>query len=468
MLKKTVILLFLILNISCYGQEDRLYLHLITSYKYREFGVGDIRPGYLEGDSPEILWRVEDHKIQMLDTLSVATHLNMRLQEITDLAAQKWLFFREDLKKGGNWDDRYVQSILDYKGDSLVLRRLFSSYSEFRGHSLRVAEIIGENNDIVWSGYNCIDDKTDNLGFNRYFKKLEVSEDDFQYMTLYGTSLFIYPFFPYGSYIFDKNGILRIFYGMRCGRKRKREEYLKTNLQVPEDMRTDSAALLININVPESDYIVTTLETNYTEYISEAKKKEHEEKFKNAVWVKHKQTGAFEMLDVPVNWRHMAGYKNWLYGTVHDTKWLENYQYYGDDKKGHSRQWEFFKMQGIDTSRYNCKSWEIPPLFMGATGELFLYYIPTRKKIHWATGDLDSEFIKLEDGWIYYRVFDELRRVPLDEDRLEVVWEKEELLAKDKNIIPYVHHIFWHKKSKVYEEWTTRKPGFVREEKDKK
>ena len=89
---------------------------------------------------------------------------------------------------------------------------------------------------------------------------------------------------------------------------------------------------------------------------------------------------------------------------------------------------------------------------------LFLYHIPTKKMIEWKSKNGDSEIIQIIDGYIYYRVFDELRKVKLDEKILNIAWSTDELIIKNTDVIPYVHHIFFSNttQTKCEEVWVNK------------
>ena len=77
----------------------------------------------------------------------------------------------------------------------------------------------------------------------------------------------------------------------------------------------------------------------------------------------------------------------------------------------------------------------------------------------WDTKDKDSEVLTIRKDWIYYRVFDEIRKVFLNREKKEINWDTEEIVIKDRDRIPYVHHIFWAPKSELIEEWITPMPS---------
>lgn len=112
-----------------------------------------------------------------------------------------------------------------------------------------------------------------------------------------------------------------------------------------------------------------------------------------------------------------------------------------------------------DFNRRGSNKYSQVPFMLDHTGKLFIYHIPTKKMIEWDNKDLDSEMLTVKDGWIYYRVFDEIRKVPLNEKKVKIVWDKQEVVIKNIDVIPHVHNIFWAPKTDhIVEEWITPKP----------
>jgi hypothetical protein len=59
---------------------------------------------------------------------------------------------------------------------------------------------------------------------------------------------------------------------------------------------------------------------------------------------------------------------------------------------------------------------------------------------------------------VHQTVFDLLRKVKLDERVLNLDWSTDELIVKNKDIIPYVHHIFFSNttQTKCEEVWVNK------------
>jgi hypothetical protein len=147
-----------------------------------------------------------------------------------------------------------------------------------------------------------------------------------------------------------------------------------------------------------------------------------------------------------------SSYKNWFYGIekIRDTCDFEIIV----SELCEKRKWE--EKQKLE-KKYNLHNGH-PSSFLDYPGILFLYHVPSKKLIKWQAKDRDSEIIQIIDGYIYYRVFDELRKVKLDEKILNLDWSTDELIVKNKDIIPYVHHIFFSNttQTKCEEVWVNK------------
>ena len=71
----------------------------------------------------------------------------------------------------------------------------------------------------------------------------------------------------------------------------------------------------------------------------------------------------------------------------------------------------------------------------------------------YAFDDLDTELLSIHDDWVYFRVFDELRRIALPDLESPEYQQKSELLYQDRDIVPNIHHIFWAPEMPVRVEW---------------
>ncbi|MCB9247048.1 MAG: hypothetical protein H6613_00055 [Ignavibacteriales bacterium] len=71
----------------------------------------------------------------------------------------------------------------------------------------------------------------------------------------------------------------------------------------------------------------------------------------------------------------------------------------------------------------------------------------------YAFDDLDTELLSIHDDWVYFRVFDELRRIALPDLESPEYQQKSELLFQDRDIVPNIHHVFWATEMPARVEW---------------
>jgi hypothetical protein len=73
-------------------------------------------------------------------------------------------------------------------------------------------------------------------------------------------------------------------------------------------------------------------------------------------------------------------------------------------------------------------------------GILYLFNTDTEKYIEWSTGQGDSEILLVQDEIVYYRVFDEIYKVPIVNGEM---FGQSELLVKDNQVVPQIHWAFF-------------------------
>lgn len=156
-------------------------------------------------------------------------------------------------------------------------------------------------------------------------------------------------------------------------------------------------------------------------------------------------------------------------GEVKKTTMYDNRYLYGTLFKDYSKDTVFRFVDGMRDSfpkKYNSKYSFYPNLSM-TTGKLYVYDLQERMYYEMEFEDRDSEFLQIIDDWMYYRVYDEIRRMPLQRNVDPFDKEKEKVLIKNKEYIPDVHYIFLKEKSPVKEEWITPRsdrPAYIMKE----
>ncbi len=75
-------------------------------------------------------------------------------------------------------------------------------------------------------------------------------------------------------------------------------------------------------------------------------------------------------------------------------------------------------------------------------GKFYIYNVCTNQFSVFASNEIDTELLLLHDGWVYLRQFDTLKRVKLSNLKADLDESKMELLFKDLDIVPNIHHMF--------------------------
>ncbi|MCR9134187.1 MAG: hypothetical protein NXI08_16595 [bacterium] len=77
------------------------------------------------------------------------------------------------------------------------------------------------------------------------------------------------------------------------------------------------------------------------------------------------------------------------------------------------------------------------------TGKFFIWDLEENRLKVFDFSDLDVELLSIFDDWVYYRHFDEIRRFEIGVMRTDTNDFKPELVFKDVDKVPNVHHVFW-------------------------
>lgn len=128
----------------------------------------------------------------------------------------------------------------------------------------------------------------------------------------------------------------------------------------------------------------------------------------------------------------LRAYGHWLAGSVRD----------GMDRN--AKYFPLSKNSPGSAVRYSAKlpyqfaDWAINTSIY-APGILYLLNTQTQKYIEWSTEQGDSEILLVQNEVVYYRVFDEIYKVTIEnEEKLG----KPELLVKENLVVPFIHWAF--------------------------
>lgn len=155
-------------------------------------------------------------------------------------------------------------------------------------------------------------------------------------------------------------------------------------------------------------------------------KKEDYGRFHAALY--NKQKDSWSDIELKGNSPTIMAYGHWLAGSVQDGRdYDENYFH---DKLSPGK-------AARDSVYMECPFEE---LGVYRPGILYLFNTDTKKYIEWNTRQGDSEILLVQDETVYYRVFDAIYKAPIEKgEKLG----KSELLAKDNQVVPYIHWAFF-------------------------
>lgn len=407
------------------------YLYLLMAYE-KHWSDVDYQEDYDPPTYPIILWRLEDSSLFIVDTLNFDFSTETRLDRLYHFPDQKWFFIHERplisqrniLNYPGKIPDFY--SVLDYDGDKICIRREDSFFNGDRGDNAYYKWFLKK--EVKFLLYN----ETKGRGRNRRFFAIDkflnrqeiFPEIEFQHPINNGEAGFRDG--VVSDYAFSKNqGELVISFNLG---NEQVEDNPKAWLQLPVELRLQKADLMLIIVRPEWRYLVAKPRF-YNENSNDS--------LGNTVLIHDYQENTWEYIKLPGDYTIISSYGNWLYGMTRNF-WNRDREIEKDS---------FNLLSSRYGRKYTGKYGEIPQRWQGFTGMHYLYHIPSKKLVEWNARDRDSEILTIQDGLIYYRVYDEIRKVPLNEEKLEITWKEEKVTAKDKDIIPHVHHIFWAGKS---------------------
>ncbi len=280
------------------------------------------------------------------------------------------------------------------------------------------------------------------IGYDKRFNIQTVLPNSFQYFYRSGASSFFQsqPYFFYKYKDDDNRSTLKNSLGQKYF-----EDMPDAWIQIPKDFR-DSTIEYVNIMINNSRCFVGE---GKSEILGDNQLP------LGYLWIYNKET---ELLDsIYLNGAEEYTLRNdgdWLYGTG---KLKEVFVYPPTDESNAKDLAKYLLNDSLTRDRYNEEIGNVPTLY-DKTGTFFLYHLPTNKQFTWNTGERDSEILLMKGNNIFYRRYDELRRVTIDPDRLAVDFSSDTLIVKDSNIVPFVHHIFFSSttQTKCEEVWVNK------------
>lgn len=373
---------------------------------------------------PKIIYKLNGQSLIPLDTMN--SEEGYYLRDFVQFPDHNLIYFVEEEYKNFEQTRKFNISFFDYDNDSLIIRRIKSTNTSlFKNFSYDPFSFV-RNNDIYicnqWE-FDLQHDKIRRFAFDRDFNLSEVNYKDAHNIYAFGASGYHEQLFF--SYKYPFNG----FPKLKIKWESDYEKMPDARFQLPRNLIDYSNPKLF-VEANNENYIIGVLGKGARNYIYGT----------DRLLIYKKKTRSWDTLTLKGEEPIGRIWKNWIYGT----KIWRDYKTI-DDEKTEKTLKKLYHNGVMDDSWFRDNT-------------LFLYHIPGKKMIEWKPKNGDSEIIQIIDGIIYYRVFDELRKVRLDEKILNIDWSTDELIVKNKDIIPYVHHIFFSNttQTKCEEVWVNK------------
>ena len=429
-----ILLNYFLLISLCFSQTDNKKIpYYILAYNNNDLDFENINVRNFKYYS-KYIYIIKNDTFQIIDTLHTNTGLIFNfIEQFSD----KGLIYFEESDKAYKYLDKkeksnYILTFIDYSGDSIILRRYNTeSDSTFLNHMNPQCVII--DNQIVlinqWSekGFN------ESFGFDKYFRKYKITIDDYQNSYNEGKRAFSrISLFPM-SFLYDKN-----FKRLKMDFENSDNYNPEALFQEPDSLkRKQDRTVWVLVNT--DNYMILTDGWETTLPIP----------YKQELKIYDKKTKQWSKWTYK-NYRNITNKDEWLYGSLLDV-------YFDEDM--------ISKQKAITesfSSRYELMYGAAPEVGF-YPGILYLYHLPLKKYIEWKTGDRDSEILTIHNNIIYYRVFDEIRRVNLDTKSNEIDWSSQKVLVKDKKRVPNIHWMFFApKQDKIEEVWVNKQKEGVK------
>lgn len=429
-------------------------LYLLMAFKDNYERDSTARYGF-PPEFHKVLFKLVGKKLVPIDTLNFKK--NVQLDFMVQFKNHRFIYFQEDPFHGRSAMKAPYQSILDYHGDSLILRKFDTTKDSCYLGYLPFGPSIKDGNEVWFSGEGCkfppnptpeqitASRYVINRRFERKLGHLKLA--DLQKVYNAGRSS------PYQGQFYSRHTSAPNnsgpFKTIAYGSDDYRPEAL---IQPPASIR-DSTVGWMTIEVSDEDYFITRATS----------KQLNQDGFPiHYIYIYEKKSCNWSVIKKKTKEHFTIGrHKGWIYGTG-QISW-GNLKTMASQAGKNIYDYPSEEEPLSDYEKYNSKNGRVPSTLSGdrlraATGLLMLYHIPSETQLTWKTADKDSEIIDMIDGSIYYRVYDELRVADVRMIKKEIKLRNDRLIIKDREVIPYVHHLFFSKTSqrKIKREVITR------------
>ena len=436
------------------NQKDSLYLHLVmfTSKDLFTYFEDPTNDEEMDSTKKAFLWRVEGDTLIMLDTLNFNHGRNSitEMYQCRQFTEKKWIYIMEHeffptyyvpepTQQDSFLDEDTFISVLDYSGSEIIIRRLRGSeYSPFHVREYYPLEyMIGIKlyhtySQAVHPLREFIISKMLNDGY-----EIKATEyiDSFYVKRESGTFYRYNPLY----FISKNNEIKNRVYNMENFNSWEDWPENKMNIPVSDSEHDIYSRFEFLLHTPQNRYVIG----------KKQRRKPNPDSLEQ-YYILDKNTEIWDTIYMSNGVKNFNIYKDrYLYGTL----WKKCI-YCKDPKTVKDSVLAIIRKY---PRKYSWKYANYPNL-THSSGKIFIYDIENRKYEEMRLDDIDAEFLEIIDGWIYYRVYDEIRKMKLGKNGNLFDKTGIKVLIKNKEVIPNVHHIFLKKKSKVVEEWITPNP----------
>ena len=409
---------------------NKLYLLMASSEDLiTHWNSDQLNPLESDTTKPSILFVLENKKLKTIDTINFNQRINTKMLECRHFEEFKFFYIRErdnhaKALKGSEWqlsfEDLNYVSVLDYSGDEIVVRKAIAdSIANFCWLFKGGAYL--QENQLAYTFSECENQLPYNRNLiNKYLQIDEIMEKTF-FNGGYERTESSYFYRNQMGYPFDKEGnLVRVFIrDSDVGRIAAFQFPYKVNSKIYSNIK-----FLLKSPLDEKEILFKELYSGASDSIT-------------TYYIYDKSLKQLDSISTAYKMFGMNLYQNKIgYGTL-------------SLNPGYSKQPE---RDMPSPSRYSKKFGFVPNLQYN-TGKFYIWNLHTNDFNIYAFDDLDTELLSIHEDWVYFRVFDELRRIALPDLESPEYQQKSELLYQDRDIVPNIHHVFWAPEMPVRAEW---------------
>jgi|GEM_PF-4472717 len=434
-----------LLFIDCnFGQskfsEEKLYL-LLTSSKDHISSWESDEVNKVESDStiPSILFLLENQNLKLIDTINFYPKIGSIMPECRHFEKFGFFYIRENRIKGSWVSDKSGKyydlneyedliSILDYSTDTIYIRKAVADSILSGCFNLHGASYYKWDGTLQYTFSQCDNQKI----YNRNVINKDLLIEEIQEQTflngLYCLSEASFFFRHQGGYPFNRNGNLVMSFNGENDIK----DWRKIDFQFPYAVDVEKYSCIVHLlKYPtfNKEVFFKRLYDGSTDSII-------------TYYIYDRLTAELDSISTTFYIYSMNIYNDIVgYGTLAlNPSFNRNLQ-----------------KDLPNNSRYN-KKYGVTPNLQFHTGSFYLWNLQTNDFTVFSFNDIDTELLSIHDDWVYFRLFDEIRRIRLDDLYLTDYQKNTELLYKDKDRVPHIHHVFWAPEMPLKVEWKTGNP----------